>query len=191
MENGSEENLDLVAQHELLHLARSTIEHYVNSGTRPTYFSDDPKLQSRSGVFVSLHKGSQLRGCIGYVTAEGPLYQTVIEAAISAATADPRFPPVTSQELGELEIEISVMTPPRVLENIEEIVVGRDGLIVTSGHFRGLLLPQVATEYGWDRETFLDHTCQKAGLPQDAWKKGDVTIESFSAQVFSESKSGN
>jgi AmmeMemoRadiSam system protein A len=184
------EFLDLAAQNELLRLARGTIEHYLRTGTKLEYESDDAKLRSKAGAFVSLHRGQMLRGCIGYIIADRPLFETVIDAAVSAATADPRFPAVGLGELEGLDIEISVLTPPEVVDDLENIKVGRDGLIVSSGPFRGLLLPQVATEYGWDRDTFLDHTCRKAGLPADSWRRGNVTIERFSAQVFSESELG-
>jgi AmmeMemoRadiSam system protein A len=126
-----------------------------------------------------------LRGCIGYVFPLHPLTQTIIECSIAAATEDPRFEPVTLPELKEIDLEISVLTPLEEITDLESIVVGRDGLLVSQHGYRGLLLPQVATQYGWDRERFLGETCRKAGLPADAWKKG-ARIEKFSAQVFGE-----
>lgn len=178
----------------LLQLARRTLENLEPSGSKTpkekVLTGEEPVPESACkprGAFVTLHKGAALRGCIGYVMPTAPLYRAVIENAVNAARRDPRFPPVTLDEAPDLRIEISVMTLPRPIQSVEEIEVGRHGLIVTQGAWRGLLLPQVATEYGWDRETFLDHTCQKAGLPAEAWRKGKVEIEVFSAQVFSES----
>lgn len=187
MTNNPPAELDQAEQQELLRLARTTIEHHLKTGKRPDYASDNPKLSRESGAFVTLHIRNMLRGCIGYVESDKPLFETVMDAAISASQSDPRFPPVTLDELESLHIEISVLTPPQIVDDIAEIQVGRDGLIITSGPYRGLLLPQVASEYGWDRETFLDHTCQKAGLPAKSWQK-DATIERFSAQVFGEDK---
>ena len=186
MEAENPEFLEADLQQELLILARNAIDNYLRKRNSLRYSSSAQQLSQNCGAFVSLHKKGALRGCIGYITSERPLYETVIDAAVSAATGDPRFAPVTQDELPELEIEISVLTPPQLVENPEEIEVGRDGLIITMGHQRGLLLPQVASEYGWDTHTFLDHTCMKAGLAPGAWRKG-ATIERFSAHVFSDS----
>ena len=175
-------------QAELLRLAREAIAHYLHNREILPFTSDDPALRVESGVFVSLHKAGALRGCIGYIVSHNPVYQTVIDAAVSAAFNDPRFNPLRADELDSLDIEISLLSPPVEVSDPEEIKVGRDGLIITEGHYRGLLLPQVATEYGWDRETFLAHTCNKAGLPSDAWKHGAL-IERFEAQVFGETDS--
>ena len=177
--------LDIESKKELLLLARTAIRDFLSTGRKQSYGSNNPKLKTHAGAFVSLHSGPSLRGCIGFITSERPLQETIADAAVSAATGDPRFPKVSLDELKELEIEISILSQPEEIKDIEEIEVGRDGLIITSGPYRGLLLPQVATEYGWDRETFLSHTCHKAGLPLDAWRTG-VTIERFTAQVFSE-----
>lgn len=127
-----------------------------------------------------------MRGCIGFVTAERPLLAAVEEAAQAAAFQDPRFPPLTRQELGEVHLEISVLSQPRPVSDVREIEVGRHGLIVRRGLRSGLLLPQVATEYGWDRETLLQHTCRKAGLPDDCWRESGTALELFSAEVFGE-----
>lgn len=147
----------------------------------------DADLQRRAGAFVTLttHQGD-LRGCIGSIEAREPLYQAVMSSAVSAALRDPRFPPVSTDELDSLELEISVMGPLDAVTRTDEIEVGRDGLIISRGRFAGLLLPQVATDYGWDRETFLSQTCVKAGLAQDAWRGGDCRIQRFSAEVFGE-----
>lgn len=172
-------------QRELLSLARRTIELYLKERKRPSFSPEDEMLRENTGAFVSIHTGKRLRGCIGIIHPIKPLYKTVIDCAISAATEDFRFQPLTADELQESELEISVLTIPEVVQNIEEIEVGRHGLIISEGHSKGLLLPQVATEYGWDRNEFLAQTCVKAGLPSDAWKKG-AKIEKFSALVFSE-----
>jgi AmmeMemoRadiSam system protein A len=129
----------------------------------------------------------ELRGCIGCIIPIKPLYLTVREVAESAALRDPRFPPVSVRELPELEYEISALSPIRKIENVNEIQVGKHGIIIRRGYNQGLLLPQVATEYGWNREQFLEHTCNKAGLPFDAWKKEGTEISIFSAEVFDES----
>lgn len=141
-------------------------------------------LAARAGAFVSVHRGVELRGCIGYVERDRPLVEVVARAAAAAATEDPRFPPVTEAELPHLTLEISVLGPVEPVDRIDEIVVGRHGLIVEDGWRRGLLLPQVATEWGWDRDAFLDHTCLKAGLPADAWRRG-ARVFRFEAEVFS------
>ena len=146
------------------------------------------ELQRPSGAFVTLNERSgELRGCIGSIEAVQPLAQAVASSAVSAAVRDPRFEPVRKEELPDLHIEISVMSPIVPVGDISEIEVGRDGLIIRRGNRAGLLLPQVATEYGWDRDTFLRQTCVKAGLPPDCWRSPDCRIEKFSAEVFGES----
>ena len=135
---------------------------------------------------MTLRKDGDLRGCIGSIRAMEPLYRAVASSAIAAAFRDPRFFPVRKDEIGHLELEISVMGPIEQVRDVNEIEVGRDGLIISRGRFAGLLLPQVASEYGWDRETFLDQTCLKAGLQPDAWRSPDTRIEKFAAEVFGE-----
>ncbi len=174
---------------ELLKIARLSIEAKVKGKPIPEFHTDLPLLKAKMGAFVTLTKNGQLRGCIGNIRGTMPLYQTVSQMAIAAATEDPRFPPVRADELKDITIEISVLTPFKRLTDPEEIQIGRDGLYIEKGHHHGLLLPQVATEYGWDREEFLKHTCLKAGLPPDAWKEGS-TLYSFSAQVFNETELG-
>jgi len=142
------------------------------------------RLREPGAAFVSLHKQSQLRGCVGLPQARQPLYLTVAEAAISAARHDPRFPPVEAEELPALEIEISILSPLFSIQP-EQVVPGEHGLLVTEGFSRGLLLPQVAREHGWRREQFLEETCLKAGLERAAWKRG-VKLDAFTAFVFSE-----
>lgn len=146
----------------------------------------EERLKENCGAFVTLKESGQLRGCIGYIQAVKPLYQTVIDVAKSAAVNDYRFNPVTRDELDKLEYEISVLTPLKKIEDINEIEVGKHGLVMKKGFNSGLLLPQVATEYNWDRDTFLKETCRKAGLPSDAWKDKSTEIYIFSAEVFNE-----
>lgn len=141
-------------------------------------------LRQPRAAFVSLHLRGRLRGCVGYVQARKPLFETVAEAALAAAFHDLRFQPVTAEEFPGLEIEISVLSPFFSIRP-EDVRPGVHGLMVSQGHFRGLLLPQVAQEYGWTRERFLEETCAKAGLERDTWKKG-ATLEAFTAFVFSE-----
>jgi len=171
---------------ELLRLARRAVELRVKGEGFSFAEAVEPGLRRSGGAFVTLHRHGELRGCIGRILSQDPLFQTVQEMAIAAATQDRRFVPVRVEELAELHFEISALTPPRSVSKLEEIQIGRDGLIVSSGANHGLLLPQVATEYGWDVPTFLSHTCQKAGLPLDFWKYGYPNIEAFSAEVFSE-----
>ena len=146
----------------------------------------DAALRRPAGAFVTLTKGGKLRGCIGSIHAVEPLYRAVATSAISAAFRDPRFYPLQKDEIPQIELEISVMGPIERVTNIEDIEVGRDGLIVSRGRNAGLLLPQVATDYGWDRQTFLDQTCIKAGLEPGAWRSEQTHIEKFAAEVFGE-----
>lgn len=180
--------LDDSAKNELLTLARQTLESYLDRGEIPSYFTDRPELLSRSGAFVTLHKGSELRGCIGQLAPKEALFATVQRCAISAALEDTRFSPVTYEEITNLIIEISVLTPLRRIGDPSEVQVGKHGLMISREGRRGLLLPQVASENQWDRETFLVQTCRKAGLPPDTWRDPGTTIEVFTAQVFSETR---
>jgi hypothetical protein len=141
-------------------------------------------LAERYGAFVTLKRHGELRGCIGNIVGTAPLGETVAQMAKAAATADPRFPPLKPEELKGLELEISVLTPLEPVIDPKDIVVGRHGLFIVYGNNRGLLLPQVATEQGWDRETFLEQTCWKAGLPPGAWRNPGAQIYKFSAEVF-------
>lgn len=174
----------------LLELARAAIAARVTGGPPPAPVGEDLP-DRRAGAFVSLHRGRELRGCIGHIEADRPLAEVVARVAASAATEDPRFPPLTPAELPLVDIEISVLGP---LERIDptdpsQIEVGRHGLVIEQGGRRGLLLPQVATEWGWDRETFLEHLCLKAGLPRDAWRTG-AAVYRFEAEVFGEATKG-
>ena len=168
----------------LKNVVSETLESVVNGGKIPVFNNFNGKLGEHWGAFVTLTRKGQLRGCIGHIIGDKPLITTVAEMAEAAALEDPRFPPVKPPELPEIEFEISVLTPIREIKDVNEILVGRDGIIITKGWNRGLLLPQVATEYGWDRITFLENTCRKAQLPKDAWKDKDTKIEIFSAEVF-------
>ncbi|TFH01803.1 MAG: AmmeMemoRadiSam system protein A [Calditrichales bacterium] len=170
----------------LLGLARKKISSTVNNHPfkSPTLFSES--LKQNCGAFVTLTRKGHLRGCIGYVTGVKPLQQAVEEMATAAAFEDPRFPPVQEKELNDLQIEISVLSPLKKITDINEITVGTHGLIISNGYRQGLLLPQVAVEYNWDRKTFLEETCHKAGLHSHAWQEDSTEIEIFSAVIFSE-----
>lgn len=168
----------------LLALARRTIASRLGLPTERWQPVRDPGLDVPRGAFVTLHAHGSLRGCIGYIEAVEPLWAAIEEMANAAAFRDPRFPPVTAAEFGQLELEISVLSP-LAAATPDQVVVGTHGIVLAQGRRRGLLLPQVATEQGWDRETFLEHGCMKAGLPPDAWRSG-ATLEIFSAIVFGE-----
>lgn len=145
-------------------------------------------LTQKRGAFTTLRLHGHLRGCIGYVVAVNPLYETIIETAAAAAFDDPRFAPVTSEDAPSLQVEISVLSPMFPIRP-EDVVVGKHGLMVAFQGRRGLLLPQVPVEWGWDREEFLREVCIKAGIPGDSWK-ADATLEAFTAEVFGEASPG-
>ena len=178
--------LDASAQNELLGIARKTLEHYLKVGEVVEVEPVRAELNRPAGAFVSLHNGEELRGCIGLIRPENPLFRVVQQCAVGAAVDDFRFHQVTAAELPEVAIEISVLTPLERAEDLGAIVVGKHGLYAVRGRRRGLLLPQVAASEGWDRETFLCETCCKAGLPADAWRDPATAIYTFEAQVFSE-----
>jgi len=186
-ENGEKAGLSEEDKALLLRIARSAIESRLTGRKEPQLLSVSGALNEKRGAFVTLHgRGGRLRGCIGCIEGRLPLYKTVREMALAAAFNDPRFPPVSRQELDNLEIEISVLTPLREVKDISEIEVGKHGIYITRGFYSGLLLPQVATQYGWDRLEFLEETCLKAGLPPTAWKDKNTNIYIFSADVFAE-----
>jgi hypothetical protein len=172
-------------QKELLKIARQAIIAHVSGNPPAALASTSPGLSVTSGCFVTIKKEGQLRGCIGNFVSEQPLFQLVQEMAISSATRDPRFYPMKTADLDSFKLDISVLSPLKKIAAVEEIVVGKHGIYIIKNSNRGVLLPQVATEYGWDRETFLKHTCLKAGLPETAWKK-ECEIYIFTAQVFGE-----
>ena len=175
--------------------ARDIVTEFLRKGRRMSP-SDDAKsrFSFNSGVFVTLNKGDELRGCIGFPTPDRKLYQSLADAAIASATEDPRFLPVRDDELGEISFEVTVLTPPEVVrvrdpsEYPTAIKVGRDGLVVRWEFGSGLLLPQVPVEYGWNEMEFLDHTCQKAGAPKDCWRQKSTMILRFEGIVFKETQ---
>jgi AmmeMemoRadiSam system protein A len=170
----------------LLKIAREAIAAHLNPEFRFAISNLQSAILARpGGAFVTIHKRGDLRGCIGHVEPLEPLGQVVPRCAVSAASSDPRFPPMAPDELDAVDIEISLLEPLEPVAGAQDILVGRHGLVVERGWQRGLLLPQVATEWKWSAEDFLAHTCQKAGLPRDAWKK-DAKIWRFEAEVFGE-----
>jgi AmmeMemoRadiSam system protein A len=168
----------------LLDIGRKAIETCVRTGKTYVEPREEKALNKRNGCFVSIKQGGQLRGCIGNFQSELPLFREVAEMAIASASKDPRFYPMKEEDLQNFTLEISVLSPLRKIDSTEEIEVGKHGIYLERGYYRGVLLPQVAPEYGWDRETFLRQTCLKAGLPIDSWQAEDTEIYVFSAQVF-------
>ncbi len=169
------------------------VTEYLKNGSKTELgkkFQED--FSFKSGVFVTLNDPQGLRGCIGYPLPDKKLFNALEEAAVAAATEDPRFPPVKFEELDSITFEVTVLTPPTKIEVSEseeylsKIKVGQDGLIVKYGYNSGLLLPQVPIEYGWNEREFLEHTCEKAGLPKDYWEKEDIEIQKFEGIVFKE-----
>ncbi len=177
--------LTAAQREELLALARTTIADYLETDSIPDYTTDDPALTRRSGAFVTLRERGELRGCIGHTQADLPLYQTVQQTAVSAATGDPRFPSLTQEELADVTVEISILSPFRRVTDVAQVEVGTHGLMIFKGQHRGLLLPQVPVEQGWDRDEYLENLCLKAGLSEGCWQEG-ATLYSFTAVVFGE-----
>lgn len=178
----------------LVSTARKIVTEFVSTGQRLALGKDvEAKLSFDAGIFVTLNSKKDLRGCIGFPLPKN-LAQALPEAAIAAATEDPRFSPVNTSELNDITFEVTVLTPPqeiKVNDNFElpsKIKVGRNGLIIKQGHNSGLLLPQVPVEYDWDEQEFLSHTCQKAGLPSDCWTQKQTRVFSFEGIVFKEEK---
>jgi AmmeMemoRadiSam system protein A len=171
-------------QQTLLRIAREALVGFLALSEIPKFPEPGDALRQPCGAFVSLHKGRNLRGCVGVIAANKPLYLTVGECAVWAGLEDRRFPPVTKKEVPALNFEISVLSP---LFDIapEDVEVGRHGVVISQHGMRGLLLPQVPLEWKWNREQFLEQTCHKAGLPADAWRRG-ASIQAFTAQVFAE-----
>lgn len=184
----SDAALTLSQKKKLMDIAKQTIKTYVQTGKVLEVQETDPRLLQEDGAFVTIHKSGRLRGCIGHILGRGPLYRTVRDAAIASATQDPRFTAVTKEELDQLDVEVSVLSKPRVIQDVGEIQLGVHGVIVSRGEkHQGLFLPQVADGTGWTKEVFLSQLCaQKAGLPADAWKDPQTKIEIFTAEVFSE-----
>ena len=177
----------------LVKMARAVVTEYLKT-RKIIMLQEDFKsrFSYNSGVFVTLNKAKDLRGCIGFPTPEKKLYQSLVDAAIASATQDPRFPPVRYEELKDISFEVTVLTPPvevrveNTLEYPSKIKMGRDGLIVRWEFGSGLLLPQVPIEYGWNEEEFLNHTCEKAGAPKDYWKRRETKILRFEGIIFKE-----
>ena len=174
--------LNRAEQKELLEIARKTIKECARGEDIPQQSSDSEGLTFERGAFVTLHKAGRLRGCIGNFTGEGPLLNTVQSMARAASQQDPRFPPVGPAEVEELDLEISVLSPLTPIEDVNQIQVGVHGIYIINPRGRGVLLPQVAVEYGWDRDTFLDQTCVKAGLNRGCWSDPQTQILIFSAR---------
>ncbi len=170
----------------LLAIARQAIIAYVQNGEEYVEPREEKALNIRSGCFVTIKKQGELRGCIGNFQSEAPLFKEVAEMARAAASKDPRFYPMKVENLDDFTLEISVLSPLHKIESIDEIEVGKHGIYLEKSYYRGVLLPQVATEHGWDRKTFLRQTCVKAGLPTEAWAAEDAEIYIFSAQIFGE-----
>jgi AmmeMemoRadiSam system protein B/AmmeMemoRadiSam system protein A len=190
-QKGAAEALDAPINKEqqdvLLEIARESIETYLKTGKKKRSEIHDERLKIEQGAFVTLRKNDMLRGCIGHIIPTEPLQDTVADMAVAAATQDPRFPAVTLGEMKDIHIEISVLSVPRRVQSADEIELGKHGVIVRRGSRQGVFLPQVATETGWDKETFLENLCShKAFLPKDAWKDKDTELVVFTAQVFEE-----
>ncbi len=177
--------LSEASQLQLLRLSRQCLHEFLQFGRKRIEIPTSSELLEKRGAFVTLTKEGKLRGCIGIPSPISPLYKTVQECAISAATVDSRFPPLLTSELAEIEIEISVLSPLELVKDFEKIEIGVHGLVISHMGKRGLLLPQVAAERDWDREEFLQQSCRKAGLPLDAWNEG-AKVEWFTAFVFRE-----
>ncbi len=185
----SEITIPTESQFRLLRLSRRTLEEFVRGVDRSNEVIDDPYLQvTHYGAFVSLHVERELRGCIGSCVGDTPLFKTVIDMTEAAASRDHRMEPVSARELDAIRIDISVLSPLERVENSQSLEVGKHGLYIACGDRRGVLLPQVATEFGWDRQTFLEQTCRKAGLKGDAWQDPATVISSFTALVIEEKK---
>lgn len=179
--------LDDNDKRELLRIARATLREYLTTGFMPPGAPHRQSLLEPRGAFVTIHTGGELRGCIGRVDADTPLFLAVEQLAVAAATRDPRFDPLRAEELKDTHVEISVLSPLRAASP-DEVEIGRHGLVITRGVRRGLLLPQVAVEHGLDRGRFLDETCAKAGLPPGAWNEPGTMLQIFTADVFGEPK---
>lgn len=181
------DHITLKEQQQLLAIARETISEYVQNGSVKSLSATGGFLDELRGCFVTIKSHGNLRGCIGCFTSDKPLWATVQEMSIAAATKDPRFYPLHRDELDDIAIEISVLSPLKKIESVDEIEVGTHGIYIEKNMYRGVLLPQVATEYGWDRETFLAQTCLKAGLDADAWQS-EADLYIFSARIFGDKK---
>ncbi|MGE5197805.1 MAG: AmmeMemoRadiSam system protein A, partial [Deltaproteobacteria bacterium] len=186
-EKGASPMLNKEQRKRLIEIARSSIENYLKNGKKSALTEDDPVLSEKMGAFVTLREHGELRGCIGNLVGNQPLYLTIRDMAIEAAVGDPRFMPVKLPELKNIDIEISVLSPLKKVDSAEAIEMGRHGVLIRKGFNSGVFLPQVATETGWSKEEFLSQLCaHKAGIPADAWKDKSTEIYIFTAEVFSE-----
>jgi AmmeMemoRadiSam system protein A len=172
-------------QKELLRIARATLREYLSTGFMPPGAPHRKPLLQPHAAFVSVHVRGELRGCMGRVEADRPLYLAVEELTVAAATRDPRFEPLRLEELRDAKLEISILSALRAAQP-GDVVIGQHGVVITRGPRRGLLLPKVAVEQGWDRDKLLEETCAKAGLPAGAWAQADTRLEIFTAEVFAE-----
>lgn len=177
---------------DLTEYEKDTLHKIARESIRAKLFGEDfnfnyevtENLKEERGAFVTLHKNGNLRGCIGYIVPVASLHETVKQMAVAAAFDDPRFPALSKDEFNDIEIEISALTPLKRIGDINEIEVGKHGILIRKGYHSGVLLPQVATDYNWDKITFLNQTCLKAGLHESCWKDEDTEIYIFSAEVF-------
>ncbi|MFA5362568.1 MAG: AmmeMemoRadiSam system protein B [Candidatus Omnitrophota bacterium] len=191
-QGGEGEMFDKTQKKRLLEIARDSIETYLKTGKKPKVNESDPALSREMGAFVTLHEKGRLRGCIGNLIGGQPLYLTVRDMAVEAATGDPRFPQVRLPELTDIEIEISALSPLELTDSADKIQMGVHGVLIKKGYRSGVYLPQVATETGWSKEEFLSSLCaQKAGLSADAWKDKGTELYIFTASVFSEKEMSN
>ncbi|MCK4537038.1 MAG: AmmeMemoRadiSam system protein A [Desulfuromonadales bacterium] len=170
----------------LLAIARQAIIQGVENGEEYIEPREEKRLNQRNGCFVTIKQDGQLRGCIGNFQSELPLFREVAQMALASSSKDPRFYPMKQSDLDNFTLEISVLSPLQKIEEISEIKVGKHGIYIEKSFHRGVLLPQVATEHNWDRNTFLQQTCVKAGIPTNAWETEDTEIYVFSAQIFGE-----
>lgn len=175
----------------LLNLARESITAELEKRPLSITKPEDELYDRKLGAFVTLHRFGNLRGCIGQVIPRMSLFETIVEMAKAAAFGDPRFPNLKQEEVDDIEIEISILSELILVKKADEIEVGRDGLMIRKGIYSGLLLPQVATEQNWDKHTFLDHTCLKAGLAPGSWQDPQTELYRFTADIFSEKEIKN
>lgn len=184
--------LNATQKKRLLQIARESLTSYVKDGKKKTFSESDPVLTQNMGAFVTLHEKGELRGCIGNMVGRGPLYKTVADMAIEAATGDPRFTALSPEEIDKVDVEISVLSPLKKVSGYEDVTIPGDGVLIKSGFRSGVFLPQVATEAGWNREQFLTYLCaHKAGISPEAWKDPKTEIYVFSAEVFGEKGGGD
>jgi AmmeMemoRadiSam system protein A len=182
--------LSLKEKEILLSAARESIKSLFEKADIPSVdYKVHPNLKLKAGAFVTLKIKSDLRGCIGYITSDQPLFETICEVAKHAAIQDPRFPPLTKKEFNAIDIEISVLSPMKKISDYSEIKIGEHGLLVEEGHNRGLLLPQVATENNFTVDQFLTSICMKAGLSSDLWQRKKLNLKVFTALIFHEERS--